>query len=52
MFNVMIAAESVSEGVAERALFMSGFDRGEPVTTVRPGQGVRVLDARTRAIAV
>ena len=48
----MIAAEGIREGAAERALFMSDFDSGEPVTTVRPGRGVRLPEVRTRATAV
>jgi hypothetical protein len=36
VFNVMIAAEGVREGAAERAFFMSDFDSGDPVTMVRP----------------
>lgn len=48
----MIAAEIVREGAAERVLFMSDFDSGEPVTTVRPERGVRLPDVRTRATAV
>jgi hypothetical protein len=48
----MIAAEGVRKGAAERALCMSGLDSGEPVTMVRPGRGVRLLEVRTRATAV
>jgi hypothetical protein len=52
VFNVMIAAEGDRRGAARRALSMSGFDSGEPVTMVRPGRGVRLLEVRTRATAV
>jgi hypothetical protein len=31
---------------------MSCFDKGEPVTMVRPGWGVRVEEVRMRAMAV
>jgi hypothetical protein len=52
VFNVMIAAKGVREATAERALSMSGFESGDPVTTVRPGRGVRLLEVRMRAAAV
>jgi hypothetical protein len=52
VFNVMIAAEGDRGGAARRALRMSDFDSGEPVTTVRPGRGVRLPEVRTRATAV
>jgi hypothetical protein len=51
VFNVMIAAEG-DRGAARRALRMSDFDSGEPVTMVRPGRGVRLPEVRTRATAV
>ena len=49
MFSVMIATEGDRGGAAGRVLRMSDFDSGEPVTTVRPGRGVRLLEVRTRA---
>ena len=52
MFSVMIAAAGVREGAVERALLMSVFDSGEPVTTVRTGQAVRLPEVRTKATAV
>jgi len=52
VFNVMIAAEGDRGGAARRALRMSDFDSGEPVTMVRPGRGVRLPEVRTRATAV
>jgi hypothetical protein len=52
VFNVMIAAEGGREGAALRVLRMSDFESGEPVTIVRPGRGVRLLEVRTRATAV
>jgi hypothetical protein len=36
VFKVKIAAEGVRGAAAERAVFMSDFERGEPVTMVRP----------------
>ena len=48
----MMAAEIDRGGAARRALRMSDFDSGEPVTTVRPGRGVRLPVVRTRATAV
>jgi len=50
--NVKMAAEGDREGAAKRALRISDFDSGEPVTTVRPGRGVRLPEVRTRATAV
>lgn len=52
VFSVTMAAEGVREGVAERALAMSGLESGEPVMMVRPGRGVRLLEGRIRATAV
>jgi hypothetical protein len=52
VFNVMIAAKGDRGGAARRALRMSDFDSGEPVTMVRPGRGVRLPEVRTRATAV
>jgi len=48
----MIAAEGDREDAASRALRMSGFESGEPVTMVSPGRGARLLGFRTRATAV
>lgn len=48
----MIAAEGDREGAAVRALRMSGFDNGEPTTTVSPGREARLLEVRTSATAV
>ena len=50
--RVMMAAEGVREGAAERARRMSGLESGEPVTMVRPGRAVMLLEVRTRATAV
>ncbi len=44
--------QKVYGGAARRALRMSDFDSGEPVTMVRPGRGVRLPEVRTRATAV
>jgi hypothetical protein len=52
VFRVMMAAEGVREGTAERAVFMSDAERGEPVIRVRPARGMRWLEGRMRAVAV
>jgi hypothetical protein len=48
----MTAAAGDREGAAWRVLRISDFDNGEPVTIVRPGRGVRLLEVRTRATTV
>ena len=56
VFRVIIAAEGDRggdcEAAVERARRISASERGEPVTTVRPGRGARLLEVRTRATAV
>jgi hypothetical protein len=52
VFNVMIAAEGDRGSAARRALRISDFDSGEPVTMVRPGRWVRLPEVCTRATAV
>lgn len=52
VFNVKIAAEGMTPGVAWMAFRMSFFESGEPVTIVMSGCGIRVGESRTSAVAV